>query len=173
MSQACATHLASRLPAMAIDVAAKGSAHATHQPDLAASLQCPACGGSMNRTKASAAGVELDHCGSRGCGTWYDKDEIKCVTDAIRASGWGTTHPRHGVAVGAAVGAAAVGAVAMGIAASHQQPPSDSSRAEVAVDVVEGVAEVATDGAVEVVAEGGGELVGGIFEVLGGLFSGL
>ncbi len=175
LSQACATHLAAQLPSLAIDVSTRGAAHATHRLDLASALCCPKCKSAMSRTKVSAAGIELDHCASSGCGTWYDRDEIKRVTDAIRASGWGgARRPSNaGLVAGAAVGAAAVGAVAVGMVASQQPSPGAESRSEVAVDMVEGVAEIATEGVVEIVAEGGVEVVGGVFEILGGLFSGL
>lgn len=175
LSRACATHLAAQLPSLAIDVSARGSAHATHQPDLTRTLQCPGCRAPMHRTKVSAAGIELDHCPA-SCGTWYDRDEIKRVTDAIRSSGWGPRRSGPGVGTAVAVGAAAVGVAAVGAvaidAASRNQGPGAESRSEVAVDLVEGVAEIATEGVVEVAAEGTLTVVGGVFEILGGLFDG-
>ena len=142
------------------------------------------------------AGVEIDTCSQHG--TWFDSGELQRVARALAArSAYGarsgqaaaTTGMNRGMLAAGAVagGAVAVGAVAAGAAiasnpeqvekAQRQLEASGSDLSEVAIDAVEIAAEVVDPGAVidgaAVVAEVGGGLLSGAFELIGGLLSGL
>ncbi len=149
LEQRCAERLASQLPSAAIAAADRAARAARHQPDLSASLSCPMCRRPMKRTLAQRAGVELDSC---ACGTWYDRDEIRRITEALRASGWGG--PAALAAGGTAVGAAAAAP------ALTQQPAA------------QGVADVGVEAGVEVVSSAidGAAILGGVFDILGSVF---
>ncbi len=160
LARACADRLASTLPAEAIALADRASQQARYAPDASTPLACPLCKKGMKRTRAAKAQVDLDSCGS--CGTWYDRDEIRRVTDAIRSSGWGGAAAAGAVAVGAgaAVGAAAVATHVIATDAVTRHPAAQATT-ETAVEV-----------GVEAVSAGidAADVLGGVFDVLGAIF---
>jgi Zn-finger nucleic acid-binding protein len=138
LGQACARRLAEATPPEAVELAHRASASARYAPDLSAPLACPVCQGTMRRTHALRAGVELDACVTHG--TWYDRDELRRVAEAIRAS-------RGGFSQVATVAAPAV--------------MPGSSGGETALDVV---SDLALSGAAELALEGVVGILGAIFE---------
>jgi Zn-finger nucleic acid-binding protein len=172
LQQRCAMFLATHLPDDVLHTTARSASAAKAAPDRAAALHCPMCGNAMKRSHVAASQIEIDSC---GCGTFYDKDEIAALAEGIRRTRWSSA-----VAAGAAVGVGAVGAVAVGGAALGVASMDDEQRnevAEVATEVaslgVDVGAEVVAEVGVETAAEVGGSLLGGVFELLGGLFEGL
>jgi hypothetical protein len=187
--------LATHLPEDVLHTTARGASAARATPDRSAMLHCPMCGAAMKRTHVAASQIEIDVC---GCGTFYDKDEISALAEGIRRTRWSPAGGAAlaGAAVGGAalvgagaLGAAAVGGAAMGVAAMDEEHRDDALElatnvADVGLDVggeivgsggAEAAAEVGgavLEGAGEV-AEAGGSLLGGVFDILGGLFGGL
>lgn len=83
LAPACEQRLTGLLPeeAIALSLAADRAAH--HRPDTTLPLRCPACDHPMTRSRLAHAAVDLDRCDTHGA--FYDREEIKRVTDAIRA----------------------------------------------------------------------------------------
>lgn len=86
LSQACVQRLTQQIPPEAIALASSAAHHARVAADITAQIDCPLCGKQMKRTRAVLAGIDLDSC--VGHGTWYDRDEIRLLADALRRSGW-------------------------------------------------------------------------------------
>jgi hypothetical protein len=114
------------------------------------------CKKTMSRTRAATAQVDLDVCAS--CGTWYDRDEIRRITDAIRSSGWG------GAAVPVAAGVAGAAAVAATTHVAAQNPTVRSAG--------ESALETGVEVGVEAVSAGldAADVLDGVFSVLGAFF---
>jgi Zn-finger nucleic acid-binding protein len=164
LASACARRVAEALPSDAIELAGRASKNAQAPADTSALVKCPICARPMTRTRAAAAGVELDVCGVHG--TWYDRDELAKIAQAISTSSWGSARTGAGAAVGVAAGTAiAAGAVvAQSAAASSAASTTQSTMAEAAVEIgTEVVLEVAGEG----ILEGAFAVVGGI---LGAIF---
>lgn len=149
--------LASASPEGALALAATAAQGARYQPDLSHAVHCPVCRAAMVRTHAMRAGVEIDTC--RAHGTWYDRDELRRISEAIRSAGWGAP-------VGAAAAGAGVAAVGMGFAAagaSQSYVPSAHEYSTVTDTALEIGSEIAVEGGSEIVLEG-------VFGILGALF---
>jgi Zn-finger nucleic acid-binding protein len=159
LARACADRLAATLSAEAIALAERASRQARHAPDRSVPLDCPMCRKVMKRTRAAMAQVDLDSCAT--CGTWYDRDEIRHVTDAIRSSGWG------GAAVAGATAAGAGVAVGAATVATDRAATGAVTRDQVVQVTAESTAEVG----IEVVATSidAADVLGGVFDVLAGL----
>lgn len=97
LSQACVQRLSERIPPEAIALASSAALHARARADTTAEIDCPLCGKRMKRTRALLAGVDLDTC--VGHGTWYDRDELRVLADALRGQGW--AQPQQPVPLGA------------------------------------------------------------------------
>ncbi len=156
LGRACADRLATSLPADAIALALRAGQSARHAPNTERPLACPMCKKTMSRTRAAKAQVDLDVCAS--CGTWYDRDEIRRITDAIRSSGWG------GAAVPVAAGVAGAAAVAATTHVAAQNPTVRSAG--------ESALETGVEVGVEAVSAGldAADVLDGVFSVLGAFF---
>ncbi|MCK6588608.1 MAG: zf-TFIIB domain-containing protein [Polyangiaceae bacterium] len=156
LGSACARRIAEALPGDAIELAGRVSKNAKGEIQTHAPVACPICASPMTRTRAAAAGVELDVCGQHG--TWYDRNELEQIAAALARSDWrsGTTK-RDKTAVAAGVAGAAIAAGAVAHAAESPQ----------GARVQEAVAETIVEVGAEVVLEGAFEIIGGI---LGAIF---
>lgn len=125
-----------------------------------APLACPSCGVTMTRVHAQGPGVEIDRCAAHG--TFYDRGELVALATSLSRAGWA----RPGVA-GAAAGVAAgvaVGAVGVAGAAALAPPPGATTTSDATQTVVD-----VAGGALDVVDAV--DVVGGLFELVGELFS--
>ena len=156
LGSACARILLERLPHEAIATAWRADAGARVAVNTALAVGCPFCQRPMQRTRAAAAGVEVDTCAQHG--TWYDRNEIVGIAEALRRTRW------HAPAAAAAVGVGVAGVAGAAYAAHAYQPAAQQASSEVAWTVAEVGAEVGA----EVVAEGGVEVAAG---ALGFIFS--
>lgn len=153
------SRLMSLVPDDALALAEGVDAHARHAVERAAAVACPVCRRPMTRVHVKAAGVDVDTCSAHG--TFYDREELVTVARACKRAR--VARPLAGGA--AVVGAATVAAVAI---AHGQQPAArnvDTDAVEVAADVAEVAVDVASDGVLELA----GELIGGLFELIGAL----
>lgn len=89
LSPSCVQRLTEQIPPQAIALATSAAQHARAAADTSAQIDCPLCGKQMKRTRAVLAGIDLDSCA--GHGTWYDRDEIRILAEALRRSGWAQT----------------------------------------------------------------------------------
>jgi Zn-finger nucleic acid-binding protein len=166
LGSACARRIAEALPGDAIELAGRVSKNAQGEVTTLAPVACPLCSAPMTRTRAAAAGVELDVCGAHG--TWYDRHELEQIAAALSRSPWrieksNTKRGKTAAAVGTVAGAAlAAGAVAQGARGAR---PEES----VVETVVEVGAEVVLEGGAEVAVEAAGAVLEGAFEVVGGI----
>jgi Zn-finger nucleic acid-binding protein len=169
LGSACARRIAEALPGDAIELAGRVSKNAKGEVTTLAPVACPICSAPMTRTRAAAAGVELDVCGAHG--TWYDRHELEQIAVALSHSAWraGKSNTKRGkaaAAVGTVAGAAlAAGAVAQATQGARGARPEES----VAETVVEVGAEVVLEGGAEVAVEAAGAVLEGAFEVVGGI----
>lgn len=164
LDNAAAARLMSLVPEDALQLAEGADAHAPRRLDTAAPVSCPICGRPMNRVHVKAAGVDVDTCGAHG--TFYDRKELVTVARACKRARVATP-----VIAGAAAAAGVAGIAA--IAAAHAEQPPERNLGPDAVDTAMDVAEVAADAASEVdvggVVEVAGDIIGGLFELLGAL----
>jgi Zn-finger nucleic acid-binding protein len=181
LGSACARRIAEVLPGDAIELAGRVSRNAKGEITTLAPVACPICSAPMTRTRAAAAGVDLDVCGAHG--TWYDRHELEQIAVALEHSTWrGGPNPRRralqaakaaaGTVAGAAIAAGAVAQAAQGSQGARAQ----ESVAGGVIDVAEVGAEVVLDGTAETVIEGagaaveaGGTVLEGAFDVIGGI----
>lgn len=173
------------------------SAHAPQQAETHQAIVCPTCHAPLQRYLASSQRIELDHCPQHG--TWFDRDEVTRLAHALAVDRAYNAYNRgpagQGMSTGAKVAVAAGGVAVAGAAAyavheviEHRQRRYDVD-AEVVADVAETGAELSSEGVLEggmeemasdaahagvevagAAAEAGSEAVGGIFEMLGGIF---
>lgn len=152
------------------DIASRTSAH---RVDTQSAIACPICRATLQRTRVGQAGVDVDYCTQHG--TWFDKDELGRVAQSFAtARAYGGA---GAVAAGAGVAGVAVAGTALAASQSNEVrrfanelDPEDAADAlELAVDGGSAALEVgaAVGDAVDV-----GEVAGGVFELLGGLFEG-
>lgn len=155
------------------DIASRTSAH---RVDTSGAIACPSCRSVLQRTRIGQAGVDVDYCPAHG--TWFDKDELGRVAQSFATA---RAYGGHGggAALAAGVGVAGVAVAGTALAASQSNQvrrfadeidPEDATDAlELAVDGGSAAFEVgaAVGDAVDV-----GEVAGGVFEILGGLFEG-
>jgi len=169
LGSACARRIAEALPGDAIELAGRVSKNAQGEVTTLAPVACPLCSAPMTRTRAAAAGVELDVCGAHG--TWYDRHELEQIAAVLSNSAWrtgpgGSAGTGKAAAVGAVAGAAiAAGAVAQASQGAQGARPGES----VAGTIVEVGAEVVLEGGAEIAIEGAGAVLEGAFEVVGGI----
>jgi hypothetical protein len=155
------------------DIASRTSAH---RVDTSVPIACPMCRSVLHRTRIGQAGVDVDHCPTHG--TWFDKDELGRVAQSFAAA---RAYGGHGggAALAAGVGVAGVAVAGTALAASQSNDfrrfanniePEDATDAlELAVDGGSVAFEV---GAAVGDAADVGDVAGGVFEILGGLFEG-
>lgn len=96
LSKACAERLEDKLPADALALADSATTAAQHHPETSRAVACPQCRATAKRV--TKQGIEVDTCDEHG--TWYDRDEIRRITEAIKARpGAGSVVADIGIAV--------------------------------------------------------------------------
>lgn len=158
LSPAVLGRVVSTLDEAALGIAQQASAGATRAHDLErADLPCPACRQPLFRARLTGD-VDVDRCAEHG--TWFDRDELVHVAEALRASRRQPGRPARPAPATTTP--------------ARARSDDDDDRVDGAAVALLG-AEVAAEVGVEVLADGGVEVAGslleGAFELLGGLFS--
>lgn len=146
LGTACAQKFAQGLPRKAIALAAEHAAKAQDTADTNAPIACPICGTTMSRTHAAAAKLDLDFCNAHG--TWYDRNELERIAQAIENTRWEQ-------------------AKSSTVAMTSTSAKSKKKRNDVVENVIDGAI---IAGNVLDSVDTGGEVVGGVFDFFGSLF---
>jgi Zn-finger nucleic acid-binding protein len=84
LDNANAQRAVASLDARVTALASRASTHARRIADRATAARCASCRAPMRRVKTTQLEVEVDVCAEHG--TWFDKDELTLVLEALRGA---------------------------------------------------------------------------------------